>query len=714
MTTNLLADADAAGGRGGGQRRYRVVAGCVDCSGDLAALRRVPGARDVRLLNASGVVVLHAGPGLDEQALLRAAAGAGVTLEPETLGGAPRRRAERPWWARPAIVALVVSAGLVAAGLVVEHAAEAGTAALGLFAAAIGVGGIYPVRQAVAVLRSGRLSIGVLLVAAGIGALVLGRVEEAAELVVIFSLGEVLESYTADRARGSIRALMALSPPVADRLDPTGRIHPVPVADLAPGDQVLVRPHRRIPTDGRVVEGTSWVDASAVTGESMPVETAPGVLVFGGTLNGDGALRVEATTPYTDTVLARVIRQVEQAQASRGRAQRFADRFGAVYTPAMFTLAALVAAAGPLLGLSFTQALYRALVILTVSCSCGLVISVPVAVVAAIARGACDGVLIKGGAHLERLAGVDNVAFDKTGTLTRGRPALQAFHPLDGAGEDQLLARAAAVEAVSSHPIARAIVQAAAGRGLTVQALPDARTLPGTGAQAILDGRLIRVGRLDHVPADRAAIAALQRIDRAGLTPVAVTDDSQLVGLLGLADQIRPDAATALAALRQLGIRRTVMLTGDHPTVAAAVAEQLGITDVHAGLLPEDKTSRIQALRASGIVAMVGDGVNDAPAMAHADLAVAMGAASTDVALETADIALLAGDLTRLPAAIRLARRARTNIRQNVALSLATNAVLVTAAVAGAFSLTQGILLNEGTALLIIGNGLRLLRRKET
>jgi len=695
----------------GTPRRYRVLTGCVGCSGDLAVLRQVAGVRQVRLLQATGMVVVE-GADLDDDAILRAAATAGISLEPETNTRAPRLRRGRPWWARPPMMALASSAALVLAGLVAEHAVGADAIAVALFTAAIAVGGIYPLREAVAVLRSRRLTIGVLLVAATIGALALGRVEEAAELVVIFSLGAVLESYAADRARGSIRALMALTPPVADRLRPDGGTEQVVVADLAVGDVVLVRPHQRIPTDGRVVDGASWVDASAVTGESMPVEISSGADVFGGTLNGDGVLRVEATKPYTDTVLARVIRQVEEAQANRGRAQRFAERFGAVYTPVMFGLALLVTIAGPALGLSFADALYRALVILTVSCSCALVISVPVAVVAAIARGARDGILIKGGVHLEQLARVDTVAFDKTGTLTRGRPALVAVHALNGYKDDEALAAAATVEATSSHPIARAIVQAATTRGLTVQASSGQRTLPGIGAQATVDGRVITVGRIERATVTGGASRTmLEHIEHAGLTPVAVTDNGQLVALLGLADELRPDAAPALAALRGLGIRRTVILTGDHPRVASAVAEQLGVTQVHAGLLPEDKTSHIRTLRAGGTVAMVGDGVNDAPAMAHADVAIAMGAASTDVALETADVALMADDLTRLPAAIRLARRARTTITQNIALSLVTIAVLVAAALAGTFNLTQGILLNEGTALLIIANGLRPLRR---
>jgi Cd2+/Zn2+-exporting ATPase len=508
---------------------------------------------------------------------------------------------------------------------------------------------------------------------------------------------------------------MALTPPVAELVRPSGGTERVPVENLAVADVLQVRPGQRIPTDGTVADGASWVDNSAVTGESMPAEVTPGTTVFGGTLNGEGALRIEVTKPYADTVLARIIHQVEQAQANRGRAQRFAQRFGATYTPAMFALAAAVAALGPLFGLAFTDAAYRALVVLVVSCSCALVISVPVAVVAAIARGARDGILIKGGAHLEQLAAVDTVAFDKTGTLTRGRPTLVAIYSLDGHTEGDVLAAAAAVESVATHPIATAIVDAATSRGLPIPAVTQARTLPGIGSEATIHGRRLRVGRVEtgHTNDSPTAAGLLASIEDAGLTPVAVTEGGQLIGLLGLADQLRPDAPPALSALRRLGITRTAMLTGDHPRVAAAIGQRLGITEVRAALLPEDKTHQIRTLRSDGIVAMVGDGINDAPAMAHAHVAVAMGTAGTDIALETADVALMADDLTRLPAAITLARRTRRIVGENVTLSLATIAVLVTFALAGGFTITQGILLNEGTALLIIANGLRLLRRRK-
>jgi Cd2+/Zn2+-exporting ATPase len=507
---------------------------------------------------------------------------------------------------------------------------------------------------------------------------------------------------------------MALAPPTAQRRRADGTTHDVPVKELAPDDVVLVRPGERLPTDGQVVTGSSAVDQSPVTGESVPVEVAPGREVFGGTVNGTGVLEVKVTKPYQDTVLARIIRQVQEAQAHRGQAQRFADRFGAIYTPAMVALAALVAVIPPLLGGDWRQWLYRGLVVLTVSCSCALVISVPVAVVAAISRAARDGVLIKGGVHLEALGRIRVVALDKTGTLTQGRPELTDVITPDANSAQDMLALAAAVEAASEHPLASAILAGARQQGITWPEARDVRALPGVGVKASVDGQRFFVGRPDgRVVLPDTAAEQLARLEAEGKTAIVLADadDGHVLAVLAVADQLRPNAADTVADLHALGIGRVVLLTGDNPRTAQAIAAQASIGDWRAGLLPEDKTAAVAELRAAhGPTVMVGDGVNDAPALATADVGVAMGAAGTDVALETADVALMADDLAKLPQALRLARRALANIRQNIALSLATIAVLVVAALAGRLSLTSGLLLNEGTALLIIANGLRLLR----
>ncbi|MEU6857197.1 heavy metal translocating P-type ATPase [Rothia kristinae] len=610
------------------------------------------------------------------------------------------------------MVTLAVAAVLLVAGLVVEWTIHSEPVALALFWGAILIGGVYPLRSAIRAVRHKRLTITVLLVVAAIGAIALGVIEEAAMLVVIFSLGEAMEAYATDKARGSMSALMELAPPTANRLNDDGATKTVAVEELHPGDVVLVRPGERLPTDGAVIHGASWVDASPVTGESVPVEATAGTEVFGGSLNGNGVLRIRVTKEYYDTVLARVIEQVEEAQANRSGAERFADKFGAVYTPAMFALAIAVALVLPLLGFEWREAIYRALVVLVVSCSCALIISVPVSVVTAIARGARDGILIKGGIYLERLADIKAVAFDKTGTLTRGRPDLAQVTPLDGISEDEALTLAAAVESESEHPIATAIVAGARDRALTIPAVQDARALPGAGMEATLDGRTLHIGRpTDEDRTDGTAGPALAHAEAEGCTAVVLRDDTRPLAVVAVADQLRPDAESTLAELRDLGVERVLMLTGDNATVARSTAQALGLDDYRAELLPEDKSAAIRELREKhGVIAMVGDGVNDAPALANADLAIAMGAASTDVALETADVALMADELDRLPAAIRLSRRARNNIKINIALSLTVVAILIVAALAGWMSLTTGLLLNEGSAALIILNGLRMLR----
>ena len=661
----------------------------------------------MEVLTAAGIVVVEHDERVGADDVRREAGRCGLGLIPA------ESRAEehqRPWWQRRKFVALAVAAVLLVAGLIAEKVLHADGAATVLYAATIAIGGFYPTLGALQALRSRRLTIATLLVVAAIGAIALGVIEEAALLVVVFSLGEVLEDYAADRARGSIRALMALTPPSASVRALDGSIRTIPVEALVPGDAVVVKPGERIPTDGRVLSGGSSVDQSPVTGESIPVEVAPGSAVFGGTVNGTGALEVEVTKEYADTTLARIIRQVEEAQAAKGQAQRFADRFGAIYTPAMFALGLFVAIVPPLLGGDPREWIYRGLVVLTVSCSCALVISVPVSVVAAISRAARDGILIKGGVYLEVLGGLRAVAFDKTGTLTRGRPVVTDVEPLTGLQPEEVLGLAASVEAVSEHPLAEAILRAAEDRGVPYRAGRELRAIPGVGVEATVDGRRLFIGRIngDRLTEGRDRVGALEA---EGKTTVVLADGTQVLGVLAIADELRDEVPGVVGALRDLHIEHVLMLTGDNERVAEAVARRAGIDDWRAGLLPEDKTEAVARLRATyGPITMVGDGVNDAPALATSDVGIAMGAAGTDVALETADVALMADDLAKLPAAIRLARRALSNIRQNIVMSLAAIAVLVAAALAGWLSLTSGLLLNEGTAMLIIANGLRLLR----
>ena len=686
--------------------RFRVGPGCcIECGADVgAAIKREPGVLAVDVKAAAGIVIVDHDPSVQTDDIRKRARAAGITLIPAAV------RAERhdtPWWRQPRVIALGV-----ASVLLVSAYATAGTgrdrAALVLFWAALVTGGVFPTISGLRALRTGRLTISTLLIAAALGAIALGIIEEAALLVVVFSLGEVLEDYASDRARGAIRALMRLTPPFAQRRTSSSSHESVRVEDLAPGDIVIVRPGERIPTDGVVVGGSSAVDQSPVTGESIPVEVTRESMVFGGTVNALGVLEIRVTKEYADTTLARIIRQVEEAQAAKGRAQRFAERFGAIYTPAMFGLAALVAIVPPLLGQSLSAWLYRALVVLTVSCSCALVISVPVSVIAAVTRAARRGILVKGGVHLEALAAIRVVAFDKTGTLTRGRPRVTDVLAIDAPPSD-ILRLAASIESASEHPLAGAIVEAARDRGQAMAPAREVRAIAGVGIEGIVDGRVMFVGKpRGALPAEVARQVA--ELEQQGKTVVVLTRGDQPIGLLAVADEVRAGACDAVAALRGLGIEHVLLLTGDNERTAAAIARSVGIDDWHAALMPEDKTAAIVDLRRRyGAIAMVGDGVNDAPALATADVGIAMGAAGTDVALETADVALMADDLAKLPEAISLARRARSNIRQNVTLSLATVSALVIGALAGWLTLTTGLLLNEGSALIIIGNGLRLL-----
>jgi Cd2+/Zn2+-exporting ATPase len=585
------------------------------------------------------------------------------------------------------------------------------------FAAAIASGGFYVVRRALHAARSFALDINALMLIAVAGAVVLGEWSEGSAVVFLFALAQLLEARAMERARASIRALMDLAPAeafVRDERHPDG-LRRVPVDDIRVGDVVIVRPGEKIPLDGRVAAGASHVNQAPVTGESLPAEKTTGDEVFAGTINGRGGLEVRVERIRADSTLARIIELVERAQAQRAPSQTFVERFARIYTPAVLALALAVGVVPPLAGLGpWSMWIYRALVLLVISCPCALVISTPVSIVSALSAAARKGVLIKGGARLERLAQVRCVAFDKTGTLTQGDLRVVDVMPLDGVPAARLLQLAASLELRSEHPIGAAIVARARQDHLPLAAVEGFQSLPGLGAEAHVDGRPVLLGshRLfeERGLCSESLHARLDAMPLDGRTVVIVGDDRPL-GVIGVSDTARPAARDAVQLLRAQGVRHVALLTGDHEPAAKALAAAVGVDEVRAGLLPADKVAAVEALRARhGTLAMVGDGINDAPALAAADVGIAMGTAGSDAALETADVALMADELLKIPYALRLSRATVRNIRANIAFSIALKAAFMVLAVLGMATLWMAVVADMGASLIVIANALRLLR----
>jgi Cd2+/Zn2+-exporting ATPase len=586
-----------------------------------------------------------------------------------------------------------------------------------VFAAAFAIALPIPAVRAWRAIRVGSLDINTLMVIAASGAIAIGQLSEAATVVFLFAVAQMLETRTLDRARHAIRALMDLTPTDAIVRDALGE-RSVDVDQIQPGAVIVIRPGDKIPLDGQVVVGQSFVNQAPVTGESLPVDKTAGDEVFAGTINGRGALEVRVTHVRRDTTLARIIHLVEQAQAQRAPSQALVERFARVYTPAVIVLAIVIAVVPPLIpfaSLTWHDSVYRALVLLVVSCPCALVISTPVSVVAALAGAARKGVLIKGGAHLERTSGVRCVAFDKTGTLTHGRPEVVDVVSLNGAGLPSILSLAASVERRSAHPIAHAILAHAEANRISSPPADDVAAMSGLGTEGRVDGSHIVLGNHRLFEERGLCTPALhERMSSAsasGGTAVLVARDDQPIGIIMIADRPRESGHDAVDLLRRQGVERVVMLTGDNETTAQAVARQLGIDEWRAELLPQDKVAAVQELRnAYGPVAMVGDGVNDAPALASADVGIAMGTAGSAAALETADVALMADELMKIPYTFRLSRATVRNIKANLAISIVMKAAFVVAAVAGVATLWMAIVADTGASIIVIANALRLLR----
>ncbi|MBW3631544.1 MAG: heavy metal translocating P-type ATPase [Chloroflexi bacterium] len=714
--------------------RFRIAGmDCADCALSVervvAALPGVDSAR-VNFGAATLTVVPATGAALPEDEIARTVARAGYQATAATGAQDSAAPDALPWWRDRRLQWVLLAAALWILGSALSFAGVQEPLATALFAGAIASGGWPFARAAAQSARLRRLDMNVLMSVSAIGAAVLGEWGEGAAVVVLFALGGALQTRTLERTRGAIRGLMALSPATASRVDAAGAETEVPVDVLAIGDLVRVRPGERIPADGIVVEGISAVDQSPITGESMPADKAPGDDSFAGTVNGPGALLLRVSREAADSTLARVIHLVEEAQGSKAPAQQMVDRFAAVYTPAVIVGAALLALGGSLVTDDPRTWIYRALALLVIACPCALVISTPVSIVSAIGAASRRGILIKGGAALEAAGTARVVAIDKTGTLTTGRPEVVAVEPLPGGAADRrsLLEIAAAVEALSEHPLARAVMIKAREEGIGVPAADGFLATPGKGASARVGGREVIVGSIrlarelaltgtEQRPSSLAR--EMTRLAEAGSTPlfVAIADDGdglmRPLGVIAVADRLRPHAADAVCRMREAGIAHVAVLTGDTRATGEAIARAVGADSVLAELLPEEKAAAVRDLRARyGMVVMVGDGVNDAPALATADVGIAMGAAGTDVALETADIALMGDDLNGVAEALELSRRTSGVIRQNIGLSLATKLVALVLAAFGFVNLWIAVAADMGTSLAVTLNGMRLALRR--
>ena len=623
--------------------------------------------------------------------------------EPTGDGEAEEREPEKLWEVSELRAAAVAGVLLVAA-LIVGWTGGPGPVELGLEIAALLVGAYTFVPSTLKRLAKGKIGVGTLMTIAAIGAVILGEVGEAAMLAFLFSISEGLEEYAVARTRRGLRALLNLVPDRATVLR-DGNETVISPAELRVGDRMLVRPGERVATDGVIVDGRSALDVSAITGESVPVEAGPGAEVFAGSINGTGVLTVEVTTTAEDNSLARIVRIVEAEQARKGDAQRLADKIAKPLVPGIIIAAAAIAVIGAIFGDPVTW-IERALVVLVAASPCALAISVPVTVVAAIGAASKLGVLVKGGAALEAMGRVREVALDKTGTLTANKPAVVEISTVAGVEQATVLAVAAALESRSEHPLARAILAAVDN----FTPATDVEAVTGAGLTGLVDGRPARLGRPGWIEPGGLA-ADVERMQHAGATAVLIELDGRVIGAIAVRDELRPEAHEVIDRLHALGIRVS-MLTGDNIRTAAALAAEAGIEDVHADLRPEDKARIVGELRTERFTAMVGDGVNDAPALATADLGVAMGAMGTDVAIETADVALMGEDLRHLPRALEHARRARRIMLQNVGLSLGLITILIPLALFGILGLAAVVLVHELAEIVVIANGVRAGRTK--
>ena len=706
----------------------------LDCAEEVAILNKVVGPKiggaehlAFDVINGR-MTILDSANRVSDDEVAELVASTGMTARPWDAGNASADQAAHlarqrlftalsgGFWAAGFLWHIVETGMGGALGLFAGHGeAPMPLAEAGLFAVAILFGVWLVAPKAGSSARRLSPDMNLLMVVAVAGAIGLGEFFEAATVAFFFSLSLFLESWSVGRARNAVSALLDLAPPTARVMRNDGSEAYMPAAQVAVGDRFIIRGGDRIPLDGEVTGGAGAVDQAPITGESALVPKELGDEVYAGTINGEGTLTVRATKAASDTVLAKIIRMVGDAHARRAPVEQWVAKFARIYTPIVMVMAVAIALLPPLvLGGAWDYWLYNALVLLVIACPCALVISTPVSIVAALTASARAGVLIKGGAYVEAPGRTTALAMDKTGTITMGEPEVAAVHPLGGASAQDLMTLAAGLEARSSHPLARAILARAKADGIRVSAAEDTRTVPGRGLEGRADGRSIWLGSDrfagekgfgDTIPADLRG-----RIEGAGSTLVALGDETGVTGVLELRDRIRPDARGIVAQLHAQGVKTIVMLTGDNARTARAVAAEVGIDEVRAELLPEDKVTAIEDLvETHDMVAMIGDGVNDAPAMARAHYAIAMGAVGSDAAIETADIALMTDDLGKVPWLIGHSRRTLSIIHQNIGISLATKGVFVVATAFGMASMWGAIAADVGVSLLVVATALRLL-----
>ena len=713
----------------------------MDCAEEVAILKRElsPIVRDANLLGfdiLNGKLIVRVSPdAVPSQTIVKAVNSTGMRAE--LWRDVQPDAAEMGFWQRRSRTVLTVASGVLTFSGFGLHVWLAGgiAAALGsegmgitshrvpsvvaaVYALGIVCGAWYVLPKAWHALRRFRPDMNFLMTLAVVGAVAIGEWFEAATVSFLFALSLALESWSVGRARRAVEALMSIAPDTV-RLLKNGREVETRPTDVLVGDRFLVKPGDRIGLDGTVVSGMSEVNQAPITGESVPVPKEAGSQVFAGTVNGNGSLQVEVTRLAGQTTLAQIIRMVGEAQSRRAPSEQWVDRFAQVYTPVVLFIATLVAVLPPvLLAGSWSDWLYRSLVLLVIGCPCALVISTPVSIVASLAAAARNGVLVKGGVHMETPARLKAVALDKTGTLTHGTPAVVSVVPMNGHTEVELLERIGAMEAHSDHPLARAITTYVNEKGIQSRPATDFQTIPGKGATARFNAKAYWLGSHRYLEERGQETDAVHRqlteMARSGQTVVVVGNEEHVCGFVTLADTVRHESATAVRQLHELGIAHIVMLTGDNQPTAEAIARETGVDEIRAELLPAEKVSAVEDLvRRYGSVAMIGDGINDAPAMGRATLGIAMGAAGSATAIEAGDIALMSDDLSRLPWLIRHSRRTLAIIRQNIVLSLGVKAVFVVLTFLGHASLWAAIAADMGVSLVVITNALRLLRSRE-